>query len=577
MTRDLLSRIRRDGAEPPAEHQRLDGAGRARVATGHLRLMVLLGVFTVVFTAIAGRLTDVSVLNADTGRIAARDGGARADGPGRAGIRDRNGLVLATNVPTRHLYARPRRIDHPARVARRLVAVLPSLDRHTVRAKLESGRAFVYVKRNLTPARVEAVNALGNPALRFEKAERRVYPRGRLATHLLGLTDVDNRGIAGLEQAYGERLREQHAPLRLTLDARVQSILRTELARARETFKARGAAGVVLDVDSGAVRALVSLPDYDANRPGAVGPAARFNHATLATYEMGSTFKLFNTAVALDNGVVGLRDGYDASQPLRVASYTIHDFHAQDRWLSVPEILIHSSNIASAKMARDVGTDRQRAFLADLGLLDTLPANLPELGEPQVPSPWRPINTMTIAYGHGVAVTPLHMAAGVAALVNGGTWHAPHFVKGADTPAPRDVLSPATSDKMRRLMRLVVTKGTGGKAGAPGYIVGGKTGTAEKPGEAGDYGQTPLVSSFVGAFPMHDPEHVVFVLLDEPVGTEATYGYATGGWTAAPVVRRFIERAAPLLGVAPVSPDAPAVKEAVGLDVDVRRPEVASF
>jgi cell division protein FtsI (penicillin-binding protein 3) len=298
---------------------------------------------------------------------------------------------------------------------------------------------------------------------------------------------------------------------------------------------------------------MVSLPDFDPNAPGVASPEARFNRNTLGVYEMGSVFKIFTTAMALDSGVTSLSGGYDASRPIRVSRYTITDYHPKKRWLSVPEIFMYSSNIGSARMALDVGPERQRDFLGRLGMLKPLALELPELGEPQGPSAWKDLATMTIAFGHGLSVTPMHMAAGVSAIVNGGRL-IPTTLTRRDPRQPVagvQVIRPDTSEAMRRLMRLVVERGTGKNADVPGYRVGGKTGTAEKVASR-RYKHNALFSSFVAAFPIEKPRFVLFIALDEPQATKATHGFATGGWIAAPVAARVIERVAPIAGVAPI-------------------------
>jgi cell division protein FtsI (penicillin-binding protein 3) len=343
------------------------------------------------------------------------------------------------------------------------------------------------------------------------------------------------------------------------MDIRLQHILREELSRSVHDFNAIGGAGVVLDAKTGEVLAMVSLPDFDPNEPGRASADTRFNRATLGVYEMGSVFKVFTTAMALDAGVTTLKGGYDASHPIKVSRYTITDYHAKNRWLSVPEIFIYSSNIGSAKMALDVGPEGQRAFLKRLGMLSPVALELPELGEPQAPAQWKELAAMTIAFGHGLSVTPMHVAGGVASVVNGGLKVEPTIVKREEPLAGERILKAETSDSLRRLMRLVVERGTGKSADAPGYQVGGKTGTAEKAAAKG-YKRNALISSFVGAFPMDDPRYVIFMAIDEPKPNKESHGYATGGWVAAPAVKRLVERMAPLVGIAPVkeeeAPDA---------------------
>lgn len=556
---------------------RLDGARKRAIDVGRTRLLVVGGMFVLIFGVISARL--VAVTARDAAEPAIRHARQTAAPPslrmGRSDIIDRNGVVLATSLPTVNLYADPRDVQDPAQSAAKLAAVLPELNRADLAEKLGSDKVFVYLRRNLTPNQQYEVNRLGLPGIRFEKGERRVYPHGALTAHILGMADVDNHGLAGLEKSFDERLRTSEEPLRLSLDMRVQHIVREELGKTVEEFHALGATGLLLDVRTGELVAMTSLPDFNPNNPGSPDGEALFNRATLGVYEMGSTFKLFTAAAAIDAGATRLEDRYDATNPIKIANFTIRDYHAQKRWLSVPEIIVHSSNIGAAKMALDVGTKGLKSFMGKVGLLSTPHVELPEVGGPLVPSPWREISTMTVSYGHGVAVTPVQVVNAVSALVNGGTFRQATLVRrepGNPIPGER-ALSAETSRKMRWLMRLVVEEGTGSKAEAPGYFVGGKTGTAEK-SRNGGYARKALLSSFVGAFPMNDPRYVILVIVDEPEGTKSTFGYATGGWTAAPAVGRIVARAAPLLGIAPVHTEwqtnqqPPTVVHAVARGVD---------
>ncbi len=530
----------------------LEGNIKHALETGRNRLLVTGVVFMIAFVAISVRLVDLTVFGPGIRPPVAHVAAAAPSVVNRADIVDRNGVILATSLPSASLFADPRDIMNAQDAAAKLVRVLPHLSRSEILAKLESGSRFVWLSRNLTPNQQFEVNKLGIPGLAFRQGERRVYPQGREAAHILGLTDIDGAGIAGIEKHFSNALKNAAQPLQLSIDIRVQSLLRRQLTGAMTEFKARGAAGAILDVQTGEVMAMVSLPDFDPNMPATMLGDAGFNRATKGVYEMGSTFKLFTTAMALDSNTVGLKDGYDVSRPIQIARFTINDFHGKNRWLSVPEILIYSSNIGSAKMAMDVGAKAQKFYLDRLGLLRPSEIELPEIGLPQSPRRWGDISTMTIAYGHGISVSPLQVAGAVAALVNGGIRRPVSLLKhrGLEAPEGERVLSAKTSDKMRRLMRLVVTEGTGKNAAAAGYWVGGKTGTAEKQ-VAGGYAEKSLISSFVGAFPMNDPRYVVFAMLDEPEGTEKTFNYATGGWVAAPVVGRTIAGMGPLLGLMP--------------------------
>jgi len=474
--------------------------------------------------------------------------------------------LLATSLPTASLFADPSAVLNANEVADKLMTVLPDLNHRELLGKLKSKSRFSWVSRNLTPKQHYRVNRLGLPGLGFQRGERRVYPHGRLAAHALGLTDVDGRGISGLEKNFDRDLRAG-SRLQVALDIRIQSMMRQELSDAVQEFRALGAAGLVLDANSGELVSLVSLPDFDPNEPSSAGGEAAFNRVTKGVYEMGSTFKLFTAAMALDSGTVNLNSGYDASEPIKISRFTIRDFHAKNRWLSVPEIIVYSSNIGAAKMAIDVGTKTQRDYLGRFGLLQAARLELPEIGKPLVPKRWREINTMTISYGHGIAVSPLQLASGVAALVNGGRYVSPTVLK-RDTDVPivgRRVLSEETSEQMRGLMRLVVNSGTGRKAAAKGYVVGGKTGTADKLAARG-YRKNANISSFVGAFPMNAPRYIVLVVVDEPKGNARTFNYATGGWVAAPAVGRVVQRMATMIGMVPERPTDPgkdAIKKSV--------------
>ena len=538
---------------------RFDGATKQALETGRTRLLVASLLFAAAFLIVAGRLVSVAMLTSGGEPSIAEAPRAAQLETERADIVDRNGTVLATNLVTASLYANPREVPSPRAAAAALSKVLPELKQEEIEGKLAADRSFVWLKRNLTPKQQYAVNRLGIPGLSFQREERRVYPHGSLAAHIIGFTDIDNHGIAGVERQFESRLAEEHAPLALSIDIRLQHILREELSRSVHDFNAIGGAGVVLDAKTGEVLAMVSLPDFDPNEAGRASADTRFNRATLGVYEMGSVFKVFTTAMALDAGVTSLKGGYDASHPIKVSRYTITDYHAKNRWLSVPEIFIYSSNLGSAKMALDVGPEGQRAFLKRLGMLSPVALELPELGEPQAPAQWKELAAMTIAFGHGLSVTPMHVAGGVASVVNGGLKVEPTIVKREERLAGERILKAETSDSLRRLMRLVVERGTGKSADAPGYQVGGKTGTAEKAAAKG-YKRNALISSFVGAFPMDDPRYVIFMAIDEPKPNKESHGYATGGWVAAPAVKRLVERMAPLVGIAPVkeeeAPDA---------------------
>ena len=532
--------------------------------TARTRLVVPMVLFALGFGFLLVRLMSIGMFGelSETTHFAAQD---QVDYiAGRADIVDRNGIVLATNLKTSSLAARPYMIAEPEKLASEIAAILKNENRTEILNKLKSSRRHVWISRKLTPREIWQINSLGNPGLELEEEEERVYPHGHLAAHVLGYVGIDTQPFAGVERFFQDHLSDplrSGEPLVLSLDIRVQHILHNELKKSMEKFQAIGAAGLVMDVHTGEILALSSLPDFDPNNPGAGNSQALFNKLTQGVYEMGSGFKTFTVAMALEQKVVSLEGGYDATEPLKVDRFTIHDDHAKERWLNVPEIYTYSSNIGSALMARDVGVDRQREFLRKIGMFEAPAIELSGVANPLLPRQWGEVESMTVSYGHGIAITPIQLASGVAAMVNGGR-HIPATLLrksdserflisrgGSDIEIPR-VISEETSKTMRDLMRLAVEHGTGGAADVEGYFVGGKTGTAEKPG-AGGYRKKDLISSFIGAFPMDNPRFLVFAMLDEPKGIEETFYKASGGWTAAPLVGEVVRQIGPLLGVAP--------------------------
>jgi cell division protein FtsI (penicillin-binding protein 3) len=536
---------------------RIEGARKQALEQGRTRLLVIGVMCCMAFVILGARLVDLTRHGKD-GVAKWHAWTAAQSKPhvvARGEVHDRNGNILAITLPTKSLFINPKEVRGALTAdaaTDRLLSVLTDLDRADILKKIEGSGHFVWLARNLTPDQVWAVNKLGLPGFKFRDEERRVYPHGSTFAHVVGYTEVNGRGIAGAELKFDNVLSNKGGDVDLSVDLRVQAILHEELSKAQKEFNAKGSAGVVMDVNTGEILAMASLPDYDPNVPGQSQGTPGFNRATLGVYEMGSTFKLFTTATALDTGTVSLTDGYDATDPIKVARFTISDFHGKNRWLSVPEILTYSSNIGTAKMAMDVGQEKQKEYLERFGLLKSSEVELKDVGSPLFPARWGDISTMTISYGHGIAVSPLQIATGVAALVNGGIMIKP-TVKKIDVenrPQGQRVLKPETSLAMRALMRKVVRDGTGASADIKGYLVGGKTGTANKQ-SAGGYDDKALISSFVGVFPMTKPRFVVLVMLDEPKGTKASFGYATGGWVASPAVGRVIERMGPIFGIVP--------------------------
>lgn len=549
------------------------------------RLRLMLGLFAAAFVVVGVRLVDFALAPGDISRAAAAP--ERTDTGVRPEITDRNGTVLATDIETASLYADTRKLVDIDEAVEKLFPILEDVPRADLRRRLSTKRAFIWLKREISPRQRAAIHELGIAGLGFRAETRRVYPAGLAAAHVLGHVNIDNQGIAGIEKYIdrsGDADRKARAnsedrdrddvlkPVMLSLDLKVQHALRDELAMAIKRFRAIAAAGVVMDVATGEIPALVSLPDYTPNDPRQALEKKRLNRITAGVYELGSIFKVITTAMALDYGAATLESRFDARMPLKIGTFTINDFHAQRRILTVPEIFTHSSNIGSARMAMAVGIDRHKAFLERLGLLSRLETELPEGAHPLSPRRWKQLNSMTIAFGHGVSVTPLQFVAAAAALVNGGRYIPPSLLvrdRVAALAVSRRVVKRATSDKIRALMALNVEKGTARKAAAPGYRVGGKTGTAEKVVN-GRYAKNRLLTSFLGTFPAEAPRYVVLVMLDEPKGSAETHNHATSGWNAAPVAGRLISRIAPMLGVLPRPVQAAAAETARAQPADAR-------
>ncbi|WP_417796356.1 peptidoglycan D,D-transpeptidase FtsI family protein [Terasakiella pusilla] len=530
------------------------------IETGHNRTMVAGAVFAVLFMVLAARVVDLSLFNGHQEPRLVKVETSTEIETTRANILDRNGTLIATSLPTDSLFVDSKAFmatgEDATMTARKLASILPELSLNKAAEKLTSGRRFEYLVRNLTPEQKYQVNLLGIPGLHFQREERRTYPHGPLVAHVLGYTDVDGRGISGVEKSFDQQLLGPDGNLQLSIDVRVQSVVRAALMETIEEFKAIGGAGLVMDIETGELLALVSLPDFDPNDTSTVKGDAGFNRATKGVYEMGSIFKLLNTAMALDAGVVTLRDKFDATKPLKIGRFRINDFHGKKRVLTVPEVLVFSSNIGSAQIALEAGTDLQREYLGRFGLLNTASIEIPEVGAPLLPGNWRKANTMTISYGHGIAVSPLQLTSAIGAVANGGILRQPTLLKTneADRLPGHRVISEQTSEVMRKLMRLVVLQGSGKNADSKFYRVGGKTGTADKQ-EGGRYNRRARISSFAGVFPMDNPKYAILAMVDEPVGIKRTFGYATAGWVAAPIAKKIVDRIGPMLGLQPSSGD----------------------
>lgn len=507
--------------------------------------------FVAVYLIIAGRLFDLCVVPHLNKNEIERKVSQIHNPIRRADIIDRNGTIIATSLPTVNLYANPRKIINPEKAAHELAVALPELDFEATLKKLKNTNStFVYLKRNLTPSQQYQINYLGIPGLEFENGEKRVYPHKNLFAHIIGSTDIDNEGISGIEKALDERLTASDIPLQLSIDVGIQDTVREHLAEGMKKYQAAGATAVLMDVKTAEIISLVSLPDFDPNTNKVKSERAKFNMATKGVYEPGSVLKIFNTAMSLESGKVKVSDYFDATQPLKLRQNVIKDYRGENRWLSVPEILVYSSNIGSAQMALKVGGSEQRNFLEKIGLFETLDIEVAEKGKPLVPKRWSESTIATVAYGYGLAVSPLHVISGYAAMINGGIYHSPSFIKnGQKGKDGHRVISYNTSKSMRKLMRLVVTDGSGKRANVPGYEVGGKTGTANKLSENGKYVDKLVRTTFVSAFPISDPKYALIVMLDEPKPIKETWGFVTSGWNTVPTASNIISAIAPQLNL----------------------------
>ncbi|MBS0185557.1 MAG: penicillin-binding protein 2 [Proteobacteria bacterium] len=531
---------------------------------GRQRLIIVGAFFCIFFLLIALRLIEIMGLSPSIeGKLKVVDNTKNLSMK-RSNILDRNGVLLATNLKTESLYALPHQIKNPEGAAQKIVELLPHLEFQDVLKKLKSNKKFIWIARNLSPYDQARIHRLGIPGLNFYREEKRVYPHGSLLSHVIGFTDVDNKGIGGVEHQFNEFLVTSKESLQLSIDLRIQHILHDEISKGIEQFQAQGGTGIVLDIKTGEVLAMVSFPDFDPNFPKKVPSENLFNRSTLGVYEMGSAFKLLSVAMALENKTATLQSQYDASQPLKVARFRIKDFKPKNRVLSVIEMVQYSSNIACAKMALEVGVKRQKMFLEKLGLLKPPKIELPEVGKPMIPQDWKDINLITISYGYGVSVSPIALAGALAALINGGILKEPTLFK-VDPAKKRGVrvVSAETSMAMKKLLRLTLTHGTAKKANVPGLMVGGKTSTAEVLlANRKGYNREQNLSTFVGAFPMTDPQFLVMVMIDRPIATKETYGYSTGGWTSAPIAGEVMKRMAALLGIVPINEKDPKIQSA---------------
>ena len=568
MSREIESSSPADPvAAAPTAMQRLGRFIRGLLATridksgGRIRFVGLC--FCLVYLAIAGKLVWLGMKPVPPHSI--ERSASEAVSAARPDILDTNGEILATDIKTVSVFAEPRRILDKDEAVELLTAVLPDVDARGLRQRLGSRKGFVWVKRNVTPKEKAEVFRLGLPGIGFLPENKRVYPNGQLAAHVLGFTNVDNIGIAGMEKWIDDQgladlngagfhlTAENLRPVTLSLDLRATQVVRDELAKGIERFKAKSGAAAIMDVNTGEVIALASLPDYDPNNPADALKPDHINRMSVGVYEMGSTFKALTLAMALDANAITLNTMIDTRQNLHYGRFTIHDYEPQHRPLSVPEVFTYSSNIGAAKIAMMMGVDAHKAFLRKMGQLTRMRTELPESAEPIVPKNWGMLNTMTIAFGHGLAVAPLQAMMAIAALSNGGYLINPTFLKRTEQDAKKSsprVIKPETGAELRYLMRLNAEIGTAKGANIPGYFAGGKTGTADKVIN-GRYARNQVFTTFDAVVPADKPKYLFMTVMDEPQGTPETHGFRTAAWNSGVVTGKIIERAAPLLGLPP--------------------------
>ncbi len=541
--------------------QPMDDTPRGLAGQNRIRLIGIC--FGVAFLAIAGQLTRLTLfpkLEDERPRMAIEERLPRPD------IVDRNGVLLATDVAVASLYADPSKIIDVDEAVELLTATVPDLDAKELRRKLTlPKRNFIWLKRQVSPEERDAVYNLGIPGVGYVNERRRVYPQGRLGSHVVGYVDLDTKGIAGIEKyldgqgalytaSLAEPAEHRTHPAQMSIDVRLQAALADELAKAMEKFRAIAGGGIVMNIRTGEILSMVSLPDFNPNQEKKNFTKDQQNRMTAGVYELGSVVKAVTFAMAFDYGVANLQSRYDARYPLVIGSARIDDYRAKRMVMTVPEIFTNSSNIGTAKMALDVGMQGHQEFLKRVGLFDRLQTELPESAKPLLPRRWSKLATATAAFGHGFAVQPLQGAAVVAGLLNGGHMMTPTLLKRSEADAmamAQTIVKPETSEKLRHLFRLNALEGSAAKADVIGYRIGGKTGTAEKV-VAGRYSKDKRLASFIGAFPMDDPKYLLLVMLDEPKPTPETYGFATSGWNAVPTAGKIVERIAPMLGVEPV-------------------------
>lgn len=520
------------------------------------RVLFLSGVFLCGFSLVGLRLVDVMIVDSSFDRSRLLQNFSINPSMPRADIIDRNGSVLATHLVTASVYANPHDVLDPQESAEKLHTVLTEIPEEELARKLSSDKSFVWLSRHITPRKQNAIQHLGVPGIYLKKDYKRVYPYGNLASHIIGFCDVDGLGISGIERYFDHYLWQSNKPLQLALDIKVQHILMEILTEAVTEFHAIGGNAIVMNIKTGEIVAMESLPSVNLNHPGKSAPECLFNRNTLGVHEPGSIFKILNVAIALETKKANLNSLFDATFPVKIGRFTVSDFKGKNRILTLGEAFVYSSNIAAIKIAQQFGCAIQQSFFKKCGVFDPVQIELSEIGRPIYPSKWTETTMMSSSYGYGFAISPLSLIRVINGIINDGNIVQPTLLYG-HTPVYNRVISNETSRIIRYLMRDVVLTGTAKKANVPGYQVFGKTGTAYKAihGQYTENKKRARMTFFIGGFPLKSPQYIVLVMLDDPKPTEKTFGYASAGWNVAPCGGRIIERIAPLLGIKMIQED----------------------
>jgi cell division protein FtsI (penicillin-binding protein 3) len=536
------------------------------IKVSHRRVQIVFFSVLAVLLTLVLRIFDLSIFN--FGDFQHGSISHNKDMHMRNNLVDRNGIILASTLPTASAYINPAQFINPVQ-SLELISKELNINVKELAGRISAGKSFIWLKRHITPHEQQKLHNLGIPGVYFVKDQKRIYPHKNLFSHIIGLVDIDNKGVSGLEASFNNQLNDiNQRALQTSLDSKIQYIVKQELENAITTHNAIGGTAIVMDVHTGELVSVVSLPDFDPSNIGSIDNKTLFNQATLGVYEMGSVLKPVTIAMALDSGKINVRDSFDVSTPLKINNFTINDYRGKGGFLSVPEVLMYSSNRGVAHMIRKVGVKKQKEYFKKLGLLSSIGIEVPETSNPIYPSEarWRELSSVTMSFGHGISITPTHLIQAFSAIVNGGIFREATLIKGqGDEVTGKRVFSSKTSSLMNRMLRLVTEGGSSRQAGFNDYLVGAKTGTAEKIIN-GRYSKTVNLALCVGAFPINNPKYSILILVDEPKASKLTFGFATGGWIAAPVISKIVSRIAPILNIAPIDEKDPKVINALYID-----------